>query len=95
MAGGRIWTLAELAVVHKSVRRGMSAQEIAHLLRGRTKLAVEAKIADMDRPQQARHGTPRPSPPRGYSAAELAWARANLPDREAKLILVHHQDRAA
>ena len=32
----------------------------------------------------------RPAKPRGYSRKELAWARANLPDREAVLILVHH-----
>jgi hypothetical protein len=34
-----------------------------------------------------------PSKPRGYSKAELDWARANQDhDPEARLILVHHAD---
>lgn len=92
----RPWTLSELGVLYHGQREGLSVEEIAAKLPGRTPTAVASKLKDPPRDlHMGRNGTVRPDMPRGYSDAELEWARAHPADPEAVLILGHHKDRTA
>lgn len=99
--GGTPWRPEEDAILRANYLT-MTSRQIAELIPGRSEASVENRRNKLGLIRGYRlsalqqiadtKAQPKPAPPKGYSPAQIAWARENISNPEAKAIVAMHLD---